>query len=64
MKPLVPSLGENKGKKKKKEEKPFMHYNCGGRGHMSRQCPSSALFCGVRGFTRYSTRQKRKNRPF
>ena len=30
---------------------------------ISQQCPSSALFYGERGFTRYSTRQKSENRP-
>ena len=64
MKPLVPSMSKNKGEKKKKEEKSFVYYNCGGRGHTSRQCPNSALFCGVRFSTTYSTRQKRENRPY
>ena len=35
VKPLVPSMSENKGEKKKKEEKPFVCYNCGERGHRS-----------------------------
>ena len=35
VKPPVPSMSENKGEKKKKEEKPFVCYNCGGRGHTS-----------------------------
>ena len=32
---LAPSTSENtsRGEKKKKEEKPFMYYNWGGRGH-------------------------------
>ena len=64
VKPPVPSMSENKDEKKKEEEKPFVYYNCGGRGHTSRQCPNSALFCGVTFFTRYSTRQKRENRPY
>ena len=64
VKPSVLSMNENKGEKKKKETKPLVCYNCGGRGHTPQQCPSSALFCGVRGFTRYSTKRKRENRSF
>ena len=41
-----------------------MCYNCGGRGHMSRQYPSSFLFCGVKGFTRHSTKRRMVNQPF
>ena len=35
VKPLVPSMSENKGEKKKKEEKPFVCYTCGERGYTS-----------------------------
>ena len=35
-------------KRLKKDEKPLMCYNCGGRGHTSRQCPSDAFFCETR----------------
>ena len=31
---------------------------------MSRQCPTSALFCGVKGYTRYSAKRKRLSQPF
>ena len=65
MKQPAQSMNENttKGEKKKKE-KPLVCYNCGGRGHISRQCPTSALFCGVRGFTRYSAKRKRLSQLF
>ena len=58
-------MSENTTKdEKKKKEKPLVCYNRGGKGHMSRQCPTSALFCGVKGFTRYSAKRKRLNQPF
>ena len=31
---------------------------------MLRQCPSTALFCGVRGFTRHSAKRKMVNQSF
>ena len=43
------SKGEDVGKverKPKKGEKPLICYNCGGRGHTSRQCLSEAFFVG------------------
>ena len=38
----------NVEKRLKKDEKPLICYNCGGRGHTSRQCPSEAFFCRTR----------------
>ena len=59
------SVSENTTRdEKKKKEKPLVCYNCGGRGHMTRQCSTSALFCGVKSFTRYSAKRKRVNQPF
>ena len=37
-----------KGERKKREDKPLVCYNCGGRGHTSRQCPSGSFYCGAR----------------
>ena len=51
VKPTALSMSENKGEKKKKRSFLCVMYNCGRRGHTSQQCPSSALFCEVRGFT-------------
>ena len=36
-------------KRLRKDEKPLVCYNCGGRGHTSRPCPSEAFFCDTRG---------------
>ena len=37
-----------KGEKKKQEDKPWSATNCGGKGHISRQCSSVALYCGAK----------------
>ncbi|XP_065901363.1 uncharacterized protein [Dysidea avara] len=37
-----------KGERKKREDKPLVCYNCGGRGYTSRQCPSGSFYCGAR----------------
>ena len=36
-------------KRLRKDEKPHVCYNCGGRGHTLRHCPSDAFFCGTSG---------------
>jgi len=35
-------------KKEKREEKPLTCYNCGGKGHTSRQCPCEAFYGTIR----------------
>ena len=37
-----------KGEKKKHDDKPLVCYNCGGKGHTLRRCPSEALYCGAK----------------
>ena len=51
-------------KRPKKDEKPLMCYNCGGRGHTSRQCPSDAFFCETRKSVTYRGRRKPARQPF
>ena len=58
------SKNTHREEKRKKEEKPFVCYNCGGRGHSSQQCSSNVLFCGVRGFTKHSAIRKMVNKRF
>ena len=41
--PTASKEDATKAEKKKKEEKLLSWYNCGGKGHTSRQCPSDAL---------------------
>ena len=47
------SKGEDTSKtvRKHREEKPLICYNCEGKGHTSRQCPSNAMFCKARTVT-------------
>ena len=47
------SKGEDASKteRKHREEKPLICYNCEGKGHTSRQCPSNAMFCKARTVT-------------
>ena len=61
------SMSENTAEgEKKKKEKPLVCYNCGDRGQMSRQCPTSALFCGVKLRALLDTQQRERGKvnPF
>ena len=51
-------------KKLKKDEKPLVCYNCGGRGHTSRQCPSESLYCGTRKCGNHHGRRQLVRQPF
>ena len=61
------SKGEDVGKvekRLKKVEKPLVCYNCGGRGHTSRQCPSESLYCGTRKPGNHHGRRQLVRQPF
>jgi len=54
----------NKGEKKKRDDKPLVCYNCCGKGHTSRQCPSEALYCGAKSHRKCSMCQGRVDGQF
>ena len=62
----TPSKREDVGKEKrlKKNEKPLVCYNCGGRGHTSKKCPSESLYCGTRKSGDHRGRRQLVRQPF